>query len=457
MTDWFLRPINPAPEDAWCFQVIPAGAIRIHYSNKRYFRRLAMLISQTDGNGDEVFFVGWEFNLSINIRDEKSVLTWLQAARGRHNTRVRLLLSGNKQNERQQLLAARGDPKGNGKIEAIIDDQLDADTTHHQKAAFVKTRATSHLLIGGMDVTSRRIGFVFDVQAEVMGPAADLGRITLEERWDSVTRTTRGTRATVIPRGDKPQHHVQFVRTYSPVGKVPPASTRNFAEKGEHTYYELLKKAIGLAKRSIYLEEQFLWSTGVVPGKTAKSATDPARRSDISDFPALLEDLLLQAINRDVKVIIVGPNFDADADQPFKKSREAVVNKLRKAKTSAESAPVFLKLHPNAVFVRSKAWIFDDEFVVIGSAQFWEKSLVSVRLPAQSEFGMAFTSEVSGKALGIDKATFARALRLKLWERFRRAFDYNYRFPFKEGASINDELTELRSTIIGKQPFADMP
>ena len=457
MTDWFLRPINPDPAEAWCFQVVPTGPINIYYNYTPYYERLAQLISQTDGNGDEVFLAGWEFRMNVPMKDKKSLLEWLQSSRDR-KTRVRLLASGNNGNEADVAIAAKGNAEGHGKLEALIDNQLDSGRPHHQKAGFFRLKSSSHLFVGGMDISEGRRGRWFDVQAEVMGPAADLGRITLEERWESVTGRRPGNRSTVIPRGGNAQHQVQFIRTYPPVGKNPPASTRNFAPNGEHTYYELLKKAIGLAKKSIYIEDQFFWTMGSVPPKTARSSSDPARRSDISEFPALLEDLLVQAVNRGVKLIVIGPNFDHPDNKDFKDYRIEVVETLKKAKTSAANAPVLLKTHPDILFIHSKTWIFDDEFVVIGSANHWEKSFVSIRDPAESEFGIAFTSAVDGKPLGIEGATFGRALRLKLWERLRFSLDPNHRFPFSASATLNEEITELRSlNPSGEEPFSDMP
>ncbi|HEU5135180.1 MAG TPA: hypothetical protein VFU13_08565 [Steroidobacteraceae bacterium] len=460
MTDWFLNPINPAAEDAWCFQVIPTGAINVYDSYRLYYKRLALLISQTDGGSDQVFLVGWHFNLDTPLMDNKSALTWLRSARGRHDTRVRLLASGNMGNEPQAAIAMQGtEEKGEGKIDAIIDDQLDLDRPHHQKAGFIRTKSNSHLFVGGMDITGARLDVMHDVQAEVMGSAADLGRITLEERWESATGMKKGSRSTVIPRREKPLHHVQFIRTYPPVGKQPPASTRNFAEIGEHTYYELLKKAIGRARTSIYLEEQYLFPMGSVPVKTARNPTDPARRSDVSEFPLLLEDALEQAINRHVRLIIIGPNFDGEdiLSKRFKPLRAEVVDKLKKAKGSAKVPPVLLKQQPGKPFLHSKTWIFDDEFVVIGSANHWEQSHVSVRVAAESEFGIAFTSEGNGKALGFEKARFGRALRLKLWERLRQDFNAAYRFPYTEVVDLDAEIAELKSKVGDKEPFADMP
>ena len=76
--------------------------------------------------------------------------------------------------------------------------------------------------------------------------------------------------------------------------------------------------------------------------------------------------------------------------------------------------------------------------------------------PAESEFGVAFTSTVDGTTLGFPKASFARALRITMWERLRRDLDPNYSFPRNVSTSFADETTELQSPIGGIKPFVPM-
>jgi phosphatidylserine/phosphatidylglycerophosphate/cardiolipin synthase-like enzyme len=110
-------------------------------------------------------------------------------------------------------------------------------------------------------------------------------------------------------------------------------------------------------------------------------------------------------------------------------------------------------------FVHSKTWIFDDfddGFVLIGSGNLWRRSFVSGQAPAESEFGVAFTSKVDGTSLGFPKVSFARALRISLWERLRQYRAPNYKFPRNASASFDDEVKELRKPIAGIDPFEVM-
>jgi phosphatidylserine/phosphatidylglycerophosphate/cardiolipin synthase-like enzyme len=345
-------------------------------------------------------------------------------------------------------------------VDARLDTQLHPDTDevhrNHQKAVFIKLAKSSHLFVGGMDVSTDRVGWI-DVQAEVIGAGAILGSVTLEERWESVdpfaTRVPTTERAT--PAGDdKPKHHVQFVRTYAPFPtdpKVLKTWRRTNAKRGDHTYYALLSRAIAAAKKSIYIEEQFFWPMIEAPKRTHDlGGSKPRLRSDVPDIPATLEKLLAEAIGRGVKLVVIGPNYD---DMPnWKKTRSQMAQQLR----SKKNPPWLLTMPPDTVFVHSKVWIFDDEFVVIGSANVWDKSLVSTLRPAEGEFGVGFTSTADGTALGFPKATFARSLRVRMWERVIQSLHVGFSFPRKLDNTFADEAKELTKPIKGKPVLIPM-
>jgi hypothetical protein len=60
---------------------------------------------------------------------------------------------------------------------------------------------------------------------------------------------------------------------------------------------------------------------------------------------------------------------------------------------------------------------------------------------------------VDGTSLGFPKVSFARALRINLWERLRQDRDSTYTWPRDASASLEDEITELRKPIGDSDPF----
>ena len=470
MTGWFLPPGGPGSDDEWCFQTVPTAAIQIHASATAYYDRLAALISQA-GENDEILLVGWSFSLNMiftqKFKGIQQLKLFLESARG-NRANVRLLATPQNDGAREVGEAA------NVKVDASVDDQLPPGGSHHQKAVFIKLKSGSHLFVGGIDATLTRRGW-FDVQTEIIGLGADLGRKTLEERWESVKPPLGGLSATKrsLPSSKGDAHQVQFVRTYPPFPKDTTNWKRKYAKDGDHTYYSLLCRAIGNAKKSIYLEEQFFQTMGPAPTRTNPlGGSMPKLRSDVPDVPDTIDRLLADAIGRGVKLVVVAALKGGPLPVPDAGARDTLVKTLMSA--SSTNRPVLLqtvtreeKFVEDGVvqkvfheFVHSKTWIFDDHeedpFVLVGSANLWPQSLVSVQVPAESEFGVAFTSKVDGSSLDFPKVSFARAMRIKLWERLRQSKDPNYKFPRAASASFEDEIRELRKPIGGSDPFVEM-
>jgi phosphatidylserine/phosphatidylglycerophosphate/cardiolipin synthase-like enzyme len=452
MTDWFLPPGTPGSPDEWCFRTIETADLRVFVNYQDYYARLADLISLSK-TGDEVLLLGWGFGLEQELKRGGSALQFMEAAQ-KNGARVRILSTpshGYNDNNKQMERARK-------KLDARVDNQLRPGAVHHQKAALIQLKSGPHVLLGGMDVTTGRVGGWFDVQVEVIGAGASLGALSMEERWESLSPPLGGvsaTKRTPAPADKNPKHQVQFVRTYAPFptdAKELAAWKRNYAPQGDHTYFALVSQAIAQAKKTIYIEDQFLWPMVNAP-KAPKQAggSRPRKRSDVPDKSATLEGLLAQAIRLGVKVVAIGPDmgqFSASWEQSRKGFVDALQNK--------RNPPVLLEVPPDMMFVHTKTWIFDDEFVVVGSANVWGKSYVSVSAPAESEFGVGFTSTVDGAALGFPKASFARALRIRLWERIRQTRDATYVFPRKLSATFDEEVAELKKPIKGKAPLLPM-
>jgi len=460
VTDWFLPAGGPGSPDEWCFQTVTTADIKVYSDYQSYYDRVAALMSQAKDN-NEIFLVGWAFTmymvltLKFGIQGPVDLKTFIKGALGRQ-ARVRLLLT--RSHSWSDNATEVANATSEGVTEAVIDDQLHPDTSFHQKAAFIKLDSTTNLFVGGMDITLGRRSDPgwFDVQAEIIGAGAHLGRKTLEERWESLKPPLGGLSSTQqsIPQGSGDAHRVQFVRTYPPCPTDTTNWKRTYAKNGDHTYYCLLSRAIGAATKSIYIEEQFFQTMGPAPTRTNPTGgSSPRERSDVPDFPRPLEDLLQDAISRGVKLVVVSNGRGGAANPPL---RDTLVQTLK----GGANPPVLLQVPGDKKFVHSKVWIFDDHtddgFVVIGSANFWQPSFTSTGLFAEGEFGVGFTSKVDGKSLGFEKVSFARALRIKLWERLRQDQDPTYTWPRDKAASLDDEIKELIKPIGGADPFTAM-
>lgn len=463
---WFLPPGSPGSSDEWCFQTVATAGINVHLSTDAYYDRLAALISQA-GENDEILLIGWAFSGSMILTQKfggfPQLYTFLESARGR-KARVRLLAAPDNDGATEVAEAK------NRKIDAMVDGQFPAGSTHNQKAVHIKLKSSSHLFVGGMDTAVGRRGW-HDAQAEIIGLGADLGRKTLEERWESVRPPPGGLSATqqLLPAGQGAAHQVQFVRTYPPFPADTTKWTRTYATGGEYTYYALLSRAIAGARKTIYLEDRHFQAMGPAPNRTNPAGgSSPRLRSDLPDVPDTIERQLADAVGRGVQLVVVASHRNAAPRPPDPAARDVLFKTVQNAK----NPPVLLQTlnKPQDVamddgttvtffnnFLHTRTWIFDDEFVVVGSGPLWPNSLVNAdKRPAHSEFAVAFTSEVDGTALGFPKATFARALRINMWERLRREQDPNYKFPRKVSTSFADEVTELQAPIGGFRPFVEM-
>jgi phosphatidylserine/phosphatidylglycerophosphate/cardiolipin synthase-like enzyme len=79
-----------------------------------------------------------------------------------------------------------------------------------------------------------------------------------------------------------------------------------------------------------------------------------------------------------------------------------------------------LRFRKKTYVMHTKAWIFDDELAVVGSANYWARSLSNAILEGvdddvESEFAVAVASTAKGSIH--PDLEFAHELRLRLWQR----------------------------------------
>lgn len=400
--NWLLPELTPGTPDAWrLMQTSECDDVYVHDSYESYFKRLAQLF-ETIGEDDEILLVGLEFMLgngdpkntteqTTELLPGKKAVDLLTTAK-KKGARVRILVTGQDTFFGEQRIKDSG-----------IDVAHDSQGHHHQKAVYIRIKKTSYLLIGGMDVSlgfdkggkrEPRLGFWFDAQAEIRGRAAELGRLTLEERWASVkgipfipsfTRQT-GTTHTFC----------QFVRTYpKDVAPADPmARVRKYAF--DFSYGNLLSRAIRKATAFIYLEDQYFAQMDVPPG---------------------LDKLLIEAVAKQVRLIVVAAR--ANQIEPYPQSRRGPLVKRLLAEISQKDRLFLLQLKeappPLPYFVHTKTWIFDDQLAVVGSANYWNPSFDG----GDTEFGVAIASTLSKS--DFPGAPFAHALRVRMWNRLLTA------------------------------------
>ena len=426
---WLLPEPNPAAPDAWrLMRTSECDEVYIHDSYESYFKRLADLFGSINnrdtGKDAEIFLVGLEFMLGDGDHEESTLL--------RKDTKaVDLLLNAKNNGARIRLLVTQGNICfGEQRIAAEgIEVLRDYQGHHHQKAAYIRIKQISYLFVGGMDVSlgfaeggmhKPRVGLWFDAQAEIRGRAAELGKLTLEERWASV----RGIPfLPSFPRQAGTEHtFCQFVRTYPPPPPPPQNPTvrpRNY--NADFSYGDILKQAIGKTNVFIYLEDQYFAQSVVPPG---------------------LDKLLLDAAQRGVRLIVVAAR--ANQIEPYPQSQRAPLLKKfldafpRQAERSDRLFLLQLKEDPPPLpyFVHTKTWIFDDQLAVVGSANYWDPSFDG----GDTEFGVAVASTLSKD--DFPGVPFAHALRVRMWNRLLKAAGAT-QIKQNKDATLLDELRVL--------------
>ena len=237
---------------------------------------------------------------------------------------------------------------------AVHDDRYLYAGTHHQKIVVVGSADSLVAYSGGMDLNPNRLSTGpgrtrHDVQLRVEGPAAHDHVDIVARRWSDHPAT-----ATLPPLPAPPEPRpagrlqAQVVTTFGDgtaragigpgSGAVTPGYT--FAPSGDRSVSQLVHHAISTARRFIYLEDQYLVNTAV-------------------------SDALVAALGRIERLVILvadTPSINKDLVQGWRR-RRAFLDPLIRAAPEKVSV-----CEGRRYFVHSKAWIFDDEFAIVGSA-----------------------------------------------------------------------------------------
>jgi phosphatidylserine/phosphatidylglycerophosphate/cardiolipin synthase-like enzyme len=403
-----------------------------------YFRRLLEAIREL-GAGDRLYFTDWRGDPDQRLSDDADCeVGEVLAAAARRGAIVKGLLwrshmdrLGFSAKENRHLGVQVNSAGG----EVLLDQRVRLGGSHHQKLVVIRhARGPENdiAFVGGIDLChSRRddadhhgdeqhqaMAPVYgerppwhDAQVAIQGPAVGDLEFCFRERWDDrgpLSRDPLGIvhdllrhthrKASVLPpmAGDpsaRGTHVVQVLRTYARRrGGYP------FAPHGERSVARGFRKAITRARRLIYLEDQFLWST---------------------DVARIFADALVA--NPSLHLIAVVPRFFDQAGaltlRPNQVGREQAVRVLLDAAPDRVAIYDIENLAGVPVYVHAKISVIDDVWASVGSDNFNRRSWSH-----DSEIACAVLDEERDAraphdpaGLGDGARKFARDLRLQLW------------------------------------------
>ena len=403
-----------------------------------YFARLLEAVAAL-APGDALFFTDWrgDPDQRLAASDESEVGNVLAAA-ARRGVIVRGLLWRSHSDrlgfsaKESRHLGVQVNAAGG---EVLLDQRVRLGGSHHQKLVVIRhpRRPDADVaFVGGIDLChsrrddadhagdhqTQKMAPVYgrtppwhDVQAEIRGPAVGDLDFVFRERWNDRSPLSRDPlsiahdllrhaprKASALPAmpEDPPPcgtHSVQVLRTYARRhGGYP------FAPDGERSVARGLGKAIRRARRLIYLEDQFLWST---------------------DVAHVFADALLA--NPGLHLIAVVPRFFDQAGtltlRPNQVGRDRAVQVLLDAAPDRVAIYDIENLEGVPVYIHAKVSVIDDVWASIGSDNFnrrsWSHDSELSCAVLDSTLDSRHPADPAG--LGDGARRFARDLRLRLW------------------------------------------
>ncbi|CAN5426175.1 phospholipase D-like domain-containing protein [soil metagenome] len=388
--------------------------------------------------GDHLFFTDWRGDPDQRMRPEGPTVAELFSAAAARGVVVKGLMCLShldklqySQEENQQLsddIEAAGG-------EVLLDQRVRFGGSHHQKLVVLRhprDPVRDVAFVGGIDLCHSRRDDVshdgdpqavhmahhygdtppwHDVQVRVQGPVIDALDATFRERWTDPTPIDNNSpvawlrdklrradlTADPLPQRPPPPapcgpHRVQVLRTYPDARQA-----YSFAPDGERSIARAYFKAVPRARRLIYLEDQYLWST-----KVARLFADALRA------------------NPDLHVVAVVPRHpDVDGTlslPPNTVGRHKAIDVCRRV--DPDRVHVFdVENHAGTpVYVHAKVCVIDDVWAAVGSDNFNRRSWTH-----DSELSCAVLDETRDArephdpgGLGDGARVFARDLRLRL-------------------------------------------
>jgi phosphatidylserine/phosphatidylglycerophosphate/cardiolipin synthase-like enzyme len=288
---------------------------------------------------------------------------------------------------------------------AVLDDRRLEYGVHHQKILIVFGDDGLVAFVGGWDLHPDRWNWA-DTEVKLTGGAAQDVLEVFTQRWFDYQKAIQRQTPLLIPRvtgakkGPNPTRQVQIGRTYGnaprhgglpatqgPSTINPPSSKPyDFAPNGEFTAYEMIRNAISRAREFIYVEDQYLFASGM--------ANLPDLRDLLAKRVAEVPDLkFIALINRT-------ENLVNETRQPWFRRREFIT----RIRSGAPGRVTVLQYKSTDPYLHSKCWIIDDQFAIVGSANCNRR-------------GYSHDSEVVAGIAGKNPSgnEFAHEFRIQLW------------------------------------------
>lgn len=435
--DWLLtagqRGNRASSLRAWS----QGNLVRPIVHGRPYFAALAAAVDRTRA-GDLILLAGWRMDPDELVRDDGTTVAQLLSAAAARGVQVKGLVWRSQLDRmrfarRQNRRFTRAVNAAGGEV--LLDHRVRPFGSHHQKFVVLRHPGRPELdvvFLGGIDVAHSRRDDVehqgdpqkmpfakwyggepawHDVQIEVHGPAVSDVEAVFRERWADPTSLSRKPWHLVPHLLDRPEHRpgplpaalpeppaagtssVQLLRTYPNRWPGYP-----FAPHGERSIARGYAKALRRARRIVYLEDQYLWSTNV-----ARVFADALVRE-----PGL-------------HLVAVVPRFpDQDAELTIPVALHGHTQALDIVKEAGGDRVLVLDVENQQgrpVYVHSKVCVVDDVWATVGSDNFNRRSWTH-----DSELTAAVVDErrdprepTDPGGLGDGARTFARDLRLELW------------------------------------------
>jgi phosphatidylserine/phosphatidylglycerophosphate/cardiolipin synthase-like enzyme len=265
------------------------------------------------------------------------------------------------------------------RVKCALDGRERPMHCHHEKLVIVDGEIA---FVGGIDLTAlggdrfdssehpmrSRLGW-HDVACRISGPAVG----DVEEHFASRWREASGERLQAAPSpGKAGERTLQVVRTL-------PERIYDFEPRGDFGVLEAYTRALRSARKFVYLESQFLWSSQIVDILVEKLRTPPSEGFRVVVLLPAKPNNGADTTRGQLGVLV-------DADDGAKRFLAATVS----ARSGALSAPLY---------VHAKVGIVDDSWLTIGSANLNEHSLFN---------------DTEMNVVTCDSA-LARETRLRLW------------------------------------------
>jgi phosphatidylserine/phosphatidylglycerophosphate/cardiolipin synthase-like enzyme len=393
--NWLLTDVERGNPDsiltAWC----AGNSVRPLVHGATYFDELVTEVEALQA-GDHLFFTDWRGDPDERLRADGPTVAELFSAAAERGVIVKGLMWRShldklqySEEENQHL----GDDIEHAGGEVLLDQRVRLGGSHHQKLVLLRhpgDPSRDVAFVGGIDLChsrrddathqgdpqavqmSQKYGSTppwHDVQLRIQGPVIDALDTTFRERWTDPTPLDNNSplawlrdklrhadlTADPLPAQPPPPpscgaQHVQVLRTY------PDAHHAfSFAPDGERSIARAYLKAVPRARRLIYLEDQYLWSTEV----------------------ARLFAEALRA-HPDLHVVAVVPRHpDVDgklALPPNQVGRQKALDVCRHA--DPDRVHVFdVENHSGTpVYVHAKVCVIDDVWAAVGSDNFNRRS-----------------------------------------------------------------------------------